>query len=380
MPRKWVIGAVVIVTATTLGTILIVSKGSSAAAGSVPQGPAVANTFMAAGGRADAGQNEWMLGQGSLAVTRNGGATWSKLPGPPLAPGAELADVSVLTNETVGVTLVPGQQTVALATLRSGASTWQSRTLPVSVPVVTAQIVDRGGELVGIAVNSGSGGAAESPGEWLSTTDSGTSWDGHPTPSNGTASAVGGDLWLVGEGGAAGDLYESTDDGLAWQAVNLPITVTNAGQPAALSTVEADGSDLVVTATGETTTQVIVGVPTSSGWSWTAGPELDLGGQYGTGTPARAISVADGVLWVLSPTNQLARVTLTGTVTTVAASGMPATGTINLYATGANTAVAQYATVACAIPPKIDCVQTDGMLATKDGGQTWTPLALQPSG
>jgi hypothetical protein len=101
---------------------------------------------------------------------------------------------------------------------------------------------------------------------------------------------------------------------------------------------------------------------------------LSLGGQYGAGASA-ASSVADDVLWVVSPVNTVALVNLsTDKVVQVSATGLPSNGILTLAAESAASAVATYSGTTCA-GGKTNCSPRTGMLATTDGGQTWSGVA-----
>lgn len=329
--------------------------------------------YIAAGARRDAGADGWVLGSRSLAVTRNGGRSWTELPLPATAPS--IVDVSVLSRKTVAVVASRSADTLRIAVLADDASRWQEQRVSVDMPVGSAQVVAQGGHLAGVMV-TGEAGSNWSWGSWLRTPEAGVSWHAQRAPVGGQVTDMGGTLWLVG-GVADASVYTSGDDGSTWQKVSLPMTPLG-GAPAAFGPVQEDVKHLVVTATTTHSTEVITGASGASGWQWTAGPVLSLGGEYGTGAPA-VTSVAGGVLWVLSPANEMARVTLaTGHVTTVKAVGLPANGTIELHATSGTSAWATYATQVCH-GGKRNCASVTGIAATADGGATWDIIRNPPT-
>ncbi|MGB6770530.1 MAG: hypothetical protein WBF51_00795 [Candidatus Dormiibacterota bacterium] len=332
--------------------------------------PAVPALYVAAGARVDAGQDQWVVSQSSLAVTRDGGGSWTHLPLP--AKSSEIVAITVLPTETVAVTEVSPFASVTIDTMTVGETAWQPHTVNVAGGQVgTVQIVDSNGTLAGLMIVLTTS-AQFSQGVWLGTPDGGKTWQTQPTPVGGTASAVAGGLWLVG-GVLNQDVYLSSDSGASWDLISVPATV---GSSVAYGPVQADESGVVLTATlansGET--QVVTGSDSGSGWHWTDGPILSLGGQSGAGAPALS-SVADGVLWIVSPVNEVGLVTLSsGRVSQVSASGLPSNGTLSLSAYNSQAAVATYSTYVCPAG-KSGCTMEAGMVATTDGGQVWSPIA-----
>ena len=330
--------------------------------------------YVSAGGPYGGGESGRLLGSGSLAVTHNAGGTWTKVPVPPSSES--IADVALLSTSTAAITGTPGAVAITGTTLPNGAASWQTRTLPVGVPVQPAQVVADNGALAGIFVTEV--GPSSLPGLWLSSSDGGVIWRQHRTPVQGVVTSARGERWLAGGVGDSA-LHMSSDDGTSWHEASVRTTVGSPQQAAALSPVQADGGDVVFAATGAHTTQMITGTTTGAtgaGWSWVARPPLDLDGSYGPGVPARASSAAAGVLWILSPANNVARVNIaTGQVRATQAAGLPAGGTVALFATSATAAWPEYTTYTCALP-RSDCVPVAGLIAISDGGQTWTALAI----
>jgi hypothetical protein len=350
----------------------IVPAVSPSAVPTVPPAttPPVQAEYAGAGARIDAGQYLWLLGQSSLAVSRDGGMNWVQLPPPP--DSSDIEAISVLPTETVAVTAVAPLSSVSIDTVAIGQTAWQTHTISIGVGQVgTVQIVDSNGTLEGLMVDLTSS-AQFSDGVWLGTPDGGTSWQSENTPVGGAVGSVGGGIWLVG-GVLNQDVYFSSDNGASWELINIPTTV---GGQVAYGPVQANGSQVVLTATlansGET--QVVTGADSSSGWRWTDGRVLILAGQYGAGAPALS-SVADGVLWIVSPANEVGLVTLSsGRVSQVMATGLPSNGTLSLSASSRLDAVAVYSSSVCPAG-KSECSTEAGMVSTTDDGQVWTPVA-----
>jgi hypothetical protein len=179
-------------------------------------------------------------------------------------------------------------------------------------------------------------------------------------------------LWLVG-GPTNSSIYHSTNQGVTWQAMSLPVSI-GIEQQVAFSPAQSTGGHVVLAATFAHEVQVLFGSASGTSWHWTDGPVLNLGGEYGSGATATS-STADGVLWLVSPIYTVARVTLsTGQVTAVNPSGLPTNGTFALYAISSQQAFATYTSTHCA-HGKTGCTETIGMLSTTDGGRMWTPVA-----
>jgi hypothetical protein len=314
-----------------------------------------------------------VLGTLDLAITHDGGQNWTTLPLP--SPASSVADVSVLPSETVAASVDASGEALDLDTYDHATGQWQQRRVSVGAPIAWAHIVDNDGALAGIMVTAASS-SNFSEGTWLSTPDGGAIWHQDPVPAGGDVTAAGGKLWLTGGVGNA-EIYSSGDQGASWQHVNVP-TRAGASRPLAFGPVQSTPGGVVLTATDSRESHVITGSSSGSGWQWTNGPVLDLGGEYAPGTPAVS-SAADGVLWVLSPLDQIARVTLsTGQVSTATANGLPANGSIDLHATSATTAWTDYSTTTC--QGKSNCVDQGGIVATTDGGATWNPVSAPTTG
>ncbi len=332
-----------------------------------------ANEIVASGASSDSPQNAWVLGKTALAITHNGGGQWTHL-SPPISPQS-INDVAVLANKTI-VLSGAGSEDVGIHTLVAGSSSWQSQTVALNMPVGQIQLVQANGVPVGIMVTEESG-SNFSHGLWLSTQDSGVSWHQNAAPIGGHVTEAGGDLWLVG-GPEDSSLYESQDNGVTWQTVFLPSSLT-AGQTPALGNVYPGSSsgEVALTATfsiqgqNYVDVQVLKGNATGSGWNWSAGPLVRLEGDYGAGVSV-ANSLANGVLWVADST-QLARISLaTSNVSIVTPDGFPQATEEILHAQGAMTAWASYSIVSC-MGSKSNCNPITGLVTTTDGGQVWAP-------
>lgn len=313
----------------------------------------------------------WVTNGSSLAMSRDGGDTWQKssLPG---ASGP--AAVAVLASETITVTGT-GSRAVGVSIMPVGKSTWHTDTVSLPDAVGSAEIVQSGGQAVGILVTYQSS-AQFSRGQWIADVDGGASWQVRDAPAGGVVSSVGGALWLVG-GPSDTDLYRSDDGGLTWQRMGL----SGIPSSSALGPIVADGAALVAL--------VVVGGPAdgaavhlllgdvaraSDASSWKLGPTLPVPGSFAPGAlPAE--SVAGEVMWILGGGASVVRVDLaSGTSRTVAASGLPiGMGSVDLHAESATAAWFQYSSTTCAAS-KADCATSTGMLRTTDSGATWRPV------
>jgi hypothetical protein len=272
--------------------------------------------------------------------------------------------------ETVAVSVNSSGESVGINSLPTGQTAWRNTLVPVGVPVGTAQIVDSSGALAGVMID-GQTSTQFSQGVWLDTPDGGSTWHEHQAPVGGVVTDAGG-LWLVG-GVQNQTIYLSSDAGNSWQLANIPVTI---GGSVAFGPVQASGQGVLLTATKPDSdqVQVVTGSESAAGWHWSDGATLNVGGQYGAGATTTS-SLADGVLWVVSPTYSLYLVTVaTGEVSKVTADGLPSNGTFTLYAASSQSAVAIYTSTTCA-DGKSACSQTSGMLATTNGGQDWTAVA-----
>lgn len=336
----------------------------------VAQGTQVSTPpYLAAGAGGETGQDLWVLGSSALAVSRDGGATWAdeSLPADPAA----IATVAILSDETVAVSVNPPGDSVGVEVLPLGQTSWRMSVVPVGVPVGGAQVVNAGGILDGVMITEQTS-VQFSEGVWLGTPDGGTTWHANATPVGGTVTDAGG-LWLVG-GVLHQSIYLSSDGGTSWQLINIPGTM---GGPVAFGPVEATSGGILLTATKADSdqVQVVEGLASGSDWQWADGPVAAVGGQFGAGATA-ASSLAGGVLWIVSPTYRVTLLTVaTATLTTLAATGLPTNGTFDLDAISGSSAVATYTSTACPAD-KLGCTQTSGMLATTDGGQQWSPVAV----
>ncbi len=345
---------------------------------SKPAAQSTAAPYVMAGASADTGQDQWVVGQSGMAVSRNGGVSWSQLPLPPAA--SDLGAVSVLPSQTIALTYAPPASgsvnvVVDVDSLTTGQTSWDTKAVSLGTGLVVgrAQVVAAGSDLAGVMVTKGTS-LQFSQGIWLAASDQGSKWKVDPTPVGGTVTSAGGGLWLLG-GVLNQSVYFSSNGGTSWQLMDIPASI---GTTLAYGPVQPDGTGVVLTATlsNSDETQVITGSNTLSGWRWANGAVLNMAEQFGPGgTPTS--SVAGGVLWALDQSGIVSRVTLSsGSVTEVTAHGLPSSVTLQLSfsATSSLAAVASYSEIVCASFRK-DCVQESGMITTSDGGQSWIPVA-----
>ncbi len=338
-----------------------------------PSTPAAAPArYLGAGAQLDAGQDEWVLGHSGLAVTRDGGAQWSQLPLPPTA--LTIYTVAVLPSETVVVSSPNPLVSVTVDVALNGSSTWETTVVPFGVvgQVGSLEVVDSDGTLEGIMIELTTS-VQFSQGVWLASPDESSGWRAYPTPVGGTVTAVGGELWLVG-GVQDQDVYSSSDEGTTWIEVTLPVTL---GTAIAYGPVQAEGNRVVLTASlsNSDETQVLIGSKAASGWQWSAGTVINVGGQFGPGGRPQS-SVAGGVLWILGFSDRISLVNLaSGSVSQITPHGMPALiSNYSIAAASSMSAVVTYSGFDCP-NGKASCTPGSGVVSTSDGGAYWTPIA-----
>ncbi|HLY33573.1 MAG TPA: hypothetical protein VKQ07_03505 [Jatrophihabitantaceae bacterium] len=192
----------------------------------------------------------------ALFMTRDGGATWQRLPGGAVA--LETLDNNVIR---VNTPCFPGCP-LTVQTAQLGSTTWTTRTLPGSIPGMDSgvSLVRVSGAAYLAVYGHPAGGAGSATSALFISTDDGMSWTNHgePCPQTGggaagnevdtTAIAAGGG-WLVAvctpRGGANSFVISSGNGGADWHtgtntltgAGNLPIAVA----PHAVLVVTTDG-------------------------------------------------------------------------------------------------------------------------------------------
>lgn len=377
-PRRWLTAASLIglVALVAAGAILLpqalghrpsqVQKTPTTTPSTTRPAPAL---YLGAGASLDSGQEQWVLGQSGLAVSRDGGAQWSQLTLP--APPSTILAVAVLPSETVVASSATPQNSVTISTMSTAGTAWQEASVPIGAGQVgTIEIVDADGVLSGMLVVLTTSSNFSS-GDWLAAPTGNGAWRVVSTPVGGTVTAVGGTLWLVG-GAAYQDIYSSSNGGNSWQPVSLPLSV---GTPVAYGPVQEyrNGVALIATLDNSDETQVVIGSPAGSMWIWSDGPTLRVGAQYSGAVPSS--SLADGVLWMISWAGEVSRVNLaTGVVSQVIAHGFPASGSPTISAISGTAATGTYSSFACPMG-KSSCTPESGVVTTTDGGSYWTAIA-----
>lgn len=342
--------------------------------GASPSTTAVPAHYLGAGARSDAGQDQWVLGKSTLAVTRDGGAHWTQLPLPPTALTNTIYSIAVLPTETVVASSPDPVVSVLVNVALTGSSAWESSVVPLVVygQVGTLQIVDLNGSLAGVMVNLTTS-VQFSQGVWLAAPPGTSGWHAYPTPDGGTITDIGGDLWLVG--GVQNQVIDaSTDQGSTWTQITLPLRVSS---PATYAPILDDAGKIVVTATPANSDdfEVVTGSAASSGWNWADGPVVNLGAQFGPGASPKSSLVA-GVLWTIGYSGEVSRVNLaTGSVSLVTPKGMPAlVSNYTVAALSGISAVLTYSGFDCP-NGKASCTPVSGVVMTQDGGANWAPIA-----
>ena len=346
------------------------NAGRTPAVSPAPSTP-VSAQYVGAGARLDAGQDQWVLGKSSLAVTRDGGAEWSQLPLPPTVLTNTIYTIAVLPGETVVASSPDPLVSVMVNIALIGSPAWETTVVPFGVygQVGHLQIVDSDGTLSGIMMILTTS-LNFSQGVWLAAPSGSSGWHASATPAGGTVTSVAGELWLVG-GVQNQDLYSSSDGGSNWTPITVPLTV---GTSVAYGPVEADGRGvaLVATLSNSDEAQVVTGISSRAGWQWSGGAVIHLGGQIGPGGRPES-SVADGVMWILGFSDRVIRVDLaTGRVAQVTPNGLP-----SLAGNFTIAALSKTSADVTDLDPRCQHSQASctSVLASTDGGLRWTPIA-----
>jgi hypothetical protein len=321
----------------------------------------------------------WALTTKGLEVTSNGGASFALVHTP--VPITTIGDVTVDSSTIV----LAGSKdfTPWVQYSSDSGATWTAATLPVgSGNAGGVRLVAKNGTVVGMMVTDVTSSNFSS-GEWYATSDGGQTWTHHAAPSGGSVTASNGNLWLVG-GPQANLLYESSDAGSTWSKVSLPQAVSADGAaltvPGALSDGDVVLVALIPTSNSGSTFGLDVYQSSDQGASWTLGASTSYHGSIGSGVSAPSIISSD-VVWIGTPSGKprLFRYTKGGRLTP--------TNSVGLYQEGSVSAVsafggsAAWATVQSGACPsgKSSCVEVGSLLATADGGQTWTLVNLAPA-
>jgi len=319
----------------------------------------------------------WALTTKGLEITSNGGASFALVSTP--VPVTMIGDVAVS-----GATIVlAGWKNFApwVQYSSDNGATWATATLPLgSGNAGGVQLVSLHGTVVGMMVSDVTS-SNFSAGEWYATSDGGRTWTHHAAPSGGTVTSSNGKLWLVG-GPQSNLLYKSTDAGSTWSTVSIPPAVIADGAALTVPGALNNGDVVLVAVTPSSNSGSTFGLDVylsgDQGATWILKAGTSYPGSIGPGVSATSV-ISSSVVWIGTPGGR-------PRLFHYANGGLQPTNSVALYQEGAVVEVSAlsgssaWATVqngAC-LSGKSSCMEVGSLLATSDGGQTWSQVNLTP--
>ncbi|HEY1776476.1 MAG TPA: sialidase family protein [Solirubrobacteraceae bacterium] len=322
----------------------------------------------------------WALTTAGLEVTRNGGTSFQTVAAP--FGLNTITDVATAGSSITVAARVPqssGSAAIEIAQSDNTGGSWRTSVLPAgSGAPGYARLATDGTSVAGVLVTDESS-SAFSDGDWYSTPDGGTTWNHDATPSGGTVTVAGGDLWLVG-GPLRSNVYVSTTDGVSWSPVSLP--AADVGASTVIVGSLADGR--VVAATSQTnaagtgiTTNVIASP--DGGASWTPLATLTSDGSVGGGVGPEA-TLTNGTVLVAPPgASSVYVISAQGSTVSTTQSSISAPGTaIGALSSGGGSVLATVVSSGCP-NGKASCADSSSLLSSTDSGVTWSPITLSAS-
>ncbi len=314
----------------------------------------------------------WATTTRGLSATRDGGASWSAVSPPGVAPeqirGVHFAGASGWVVATTGGTKRP----LALYRTANRGGTWTTSPLAVPSDVDVAapadvEPVDDTHLFIGLRLE---------PGRWslsrgllLRTSDGGTTWAKTTLPAGGDLSfPTARDGWLAG-GIARERLYASRDGGKTWKQVVPKPAITGAASTAyALPTFtsETEGVLPVSLAAGARSTLAFKAT-SDGGRSWQPAALLKVGKSLRVATSVPT-AIVDATLWLAAVNGKLVAFTDGGLTRTTVGPLPGAVSALRFASSSVGWAEVPgtCAATAAACPLKL--------FATADGGVTWTRL------
>jgi len=321
----------------------------------------------------------WALTTKGLEITSNGGASFAIVNTP--VPVTTIGDVAVNRSSIV---IAGWKDFVPWVQYSSDTgATWATATLPAgSGNAGGVRLVTENGTVVGMLVTDTTS-SNFSASEWYATSDGGRTWTHRAAPSGGTVTSSNGNLWLVG-GPQSNRLYKSTDAGSSWSKVSIPQAVIADGAALTVPGALSNGDVVLVAVTPSSnsgsTFGLVVYLSSDQGATWNLKASTSYPGLIGPGVTATSV-ISSNVVWIGTPSGRprLFRYADGG--------GLKPTNSVGLYQEGlvsevsALSGFSAWATVENGACPsgKSSCMEVGSLLATSDGGQTWSQVNLTPA-
>ncbi len=306
----------------------------------------------------------WVRTEDALALTFDGGKTWRGVLAPASGPY-----VARFWTPTAGASVEltrrgdpTAPQVITVRLTGDGGRSWHPAAAIIGpssdqlIPAVIDFLDARHGWVLATALTS----SAFSRAYLYQTTDGGISWTSHPTPSSGAVKfATQSEGWLIGGAGPP-HVYQTHDGGLTWRESGLPpyegIRLRRLGLPFAVG----GGSWLLGRAT-DSAAEILRS--TDDGASWQRAARV-------TGTGQPTISLVDGSNWFVAFDDQVIA-TGNGGDTWDQRSTLPNAGTLQFRTQRVGWALESHGECRSF---KSDCHRVAKLMATTDGGRSWTQL------
>ena len=319
----------------------------------------------------------WALTTEGLEITSNGGASFALVSTP--VPVTTIGDIAVGDSSIV----LAGWKNFApwVEYSSDNGASWTSATLPAgSGNAGGVRLVTENGTLVGMLVTDVTS-SQFSAGEWYATSDGGRTWTYDVAPSGGTVTSSNGKLWLVG-GPQSNLLYKSADAGSSWSNVSIPQAVIADGAALTVPGALSNGDVVLVAVTPSSssgsTFALVVYLSGDQGATWNLKASTSYPGSIGPGVSATSVT-SSNVVWIGTPGGR-------PRLFHYADGRLQQTNSVGLYQEGAVVEVgalsgsSAWASVQNGACPsgKSSCMEVGSLLATSDGGQTWSQVNLTP--
>ncbi|MDQ2837903.1 MAG: hypothetical protein M3Y42_05820 [Actinomycetota bacterium] len=306
-----------------------------------------------------------------VQLSSNAGQSWTRLrlPATP-ATGHSIA----VTGNLIGA-LTMDSHGMAYQRSGDGGQSWQRTAVPLSIPTDQADLAMSadGSKVAVLASVQGSANNGNTP--ELYVRDATGALVARQAPASGSIAWSGNRLLLAG-GPLSSRLYASDDNGASWTAravgaavaprFNLDPSTPSIGAPLA----GPNGSVLVPVTSHSGNASSVQFFSSSNGAAFTAGVRVPLSGNVGSGTVAVVSAAGPAGYIVAEPGSNKLHLVQGTTQTTLSPTGLP--GPVDsLSFADAQHGVAQVSLRSCS-GGKQNCTQTVEVLATSDGGHTWS--------